>query len=99
MSLLSKLDHSRRSALGKQRGNGELGGGLVEQVGVGGLVLSQLRPVEGLLHGGDGVGVGWLEGLVEPGGEVTVDEELLAEQGDESGQVPAELRAQLQVAQ
>ena len=56
-------------------------------------LLSRLGPVECLLHGGDGVGFGWLEGLVEPGDEVAIDEELLAEQSDQRGQVPAELRA------
>jgi hypothetical protein len=38
-----------------------------------------------------------LKGLIDPGEQVAVDEQLLAQQGGEIGQTPAEASAQLQV--
>jgi hypothetical protein len=38
-----------------------------------------------------------LKGLIDPGEQIAVDEQLLAQQGGEIGQAPAEAGAQLQV--
>jgi len=38
-----------------------------------------------------------LKGLIDPGEQIAVDEQLLAQQGGEIGQAPAEAGAQLQI--